>query len=149
MRPETVSPGEYVPAREPVPELVIPRIEQAAAAAISAPAASLDVAGGSTGAEQVSEAPALRLHDGRLATLIGACYPAASRRMGEEGRAIVHIAIDAAGRARRWSLAQGTGFPRLDSAVGCVIRRLEFHPARLDGNAVAAEARLPIAFQLD
>lgn len=94
-------------------------------------------------------APRLRMHGDRLAALINACYPAGSRRAGEEGRAVARVLVGSDGRVRSWRLEQGTGFPRLDDAVRCIIERLVIEPGRRDGRAVEAEALLPIVFRLD
>jgi protein TonB len=94
-------------------------------------------------------APTLRIRDSRLAALIDACYPAASRRLGEEGRVVARVTIDAAGRPIAWSVEQSSGFVHLDSVVDCVIRRLEFIPGRRDGRGVEATVMLPIVFRLD
>jgi len=92
--------------------------------------------------------PRLRMHGDRLAALINACYPAASRRAGEEGRAVARVLVGSDGRVLSWRLEQGTGFPRLDEAVRCIIERLVIEPGRRDGRAVEAEALLPIVFRL-
>jgi protein TonB len=84
----------------------------------------------------------------RLAALIATCYPSAARRRGEEGRARVRIVVGANGRASSWALAEGTGISRLDSALDCVVRRLQFEPGHRDGRAVDAEVQLPIVFRL-
>lgn len=94
-------------------------------------------------------APRLRMHGDRLAALINACYPAAARRAGEEGRALVRVQVGSDGRIVSWRIQQGTGFPRLDEAVRCIIERLVIEPGRRDGRAVEAEALLPIVFRLD
>ncbi len=94
-------------------------------------------------------APRLRTRDIRLAALINACYPSASRRMGEEGRGVARIVIDGQGRVARWAVERSSGFSRLDAAMDCVIRRLEFVPGRRDGRGIEATALLPIAFALD
>lgn len=94
-------------------------------------------------------APSLRMRGDRLAALIGSCYPSAARRLGEEGRALVRIVVGVDGRAASWSMAGGTGFARLDTAVECVVRRLQFQPGRREGRAVAAEVQLPIVFRLN
>jgi protein TonB len=93
--------------------------------------------------------PTVRTRDSRLAAAIDACYPAASRRAGEEGRVVARIMIDTGGRATAWSVARTSGFPRLDAALDCVIRRIEFVAGRRDGSAVTAEAMLPIVFRLN
>jgi protein TonB len=94
-------------------------------------------------------APTLRTRDRRLSALIDACYPASSRRLSEQGRVLVEVNVDAAGRLAAWKLVERSGFARIDAAVECVVRRLEFVPGRRDGEAVEAAALLPIVFRLD
>jgi protein TonB len=94
-------------------------------------------------------AASLRTRRDRLDALIDSCYPAAARRGNEEGRAVAHVVLGAQGAVASWSVAESSGFPRLDAAMDCVIRRLAFEPARRDGAAVASEVRLPIVFRLD
>lgn len=94
-------------------------------------------------------APRLRLRGDRLAALISACYPAAARRAGEEGRVLVRVRVGSDGRIVAWQIQQGSGFSRLDDAVRCIIERLVIEPGRRDGRAVEAEALLPIVFRLD
>lgn len=96
-----------------------------------------------------NQPPALDMHDSRLAALIDACHPASARRLGNEERAQVYLAVAAAGRAASWSLEAGTGFSRLDSAVDCVVGRLKFQPARRKGRAVAADVRQTFVFRLN
>ncbi len=93
--------------------------------------------------------PTVRTRDSRLAAAIDACYPAASRRAGEEGRVVARIMIDAGGQASAWGVAATSGFSRLDAALDCVIRRIEFVAGRREGRGVAAEAMLPIVFRLN
>jgi protein TonB len=93
-------------------------------------------------------APRLKWRDARLAALVESCYPGTSRRLGEEGRVTVRLDIDATGRVSAWNHVERSGFERLDAAVDCVIRRLEFHPGRRDGEAVPASVHLPIVFRL-
>ena len=93
-------------------------------------------------------APRLKWRDARLAALVESCYPGTSRRLGEEGRVTVRLDIDATGRVSAWNHVERSGFERLDAAVDCVIRRLEFHPGRRYGEAVPASVHLPIVFRL-
>jgi protein TonB len=104
---------------------------------------------GSSAAHAGLVAPSLGTPAGSFAALIGSCYPAASRRLDEEGRVVVRVLIDATGAAAHWSVAQSSGFPSLDEATACVLRKLDFVAGRRDGRAVAAEATLPIVFRLD
>lgn len=94
-------------------------------------------------------APRLRMTGARLKALINACYPAGARRAGEEGRVIVRVLVGSDGNVVSWRIQQGTGFPRLDEAVPCIIERLVIEPGRRDGRAVEAEALLPIVFRLN
>ena len=133
------------------PDVGIPRFD----ASETIPDASTGTtreAGSTTGSPAAHDeyiAPRLRTRSGSFAALIGSCYPAASRRLNEEGRVIAHVLIDAKGASVHWSVAQSSGFPRLDEATACVLRKLEFVAGRRDGQAVAAEAMLPIVFRLD
>ena len=142
-------PGYSIP-EAPTPPLEIPRFD-----ARNDPTPGLEVksesaAGAGPAALHTDyRAPALRTRDSRLAALIDSCYPAASRRLGEEGRVVARLIIDAAGRPIAWSVEQTSGFARLDSVVDCVIRRLEFIPGRRDGRGVEATVLLPIVFRLD
>jgi protein TonB len=69
--------------------------------------------------------------------------------LNEEGRVTAQVLIGAQGSALSWRVAQSSGFPRLDAATGCVLGKLEFVAGRQDGQAIAAEAMLPIVFRLD
>ena len=66
--------------------------------------------------------PSLRTRDSRLAALIDACYPSASRRLGEEGRVVIRVRVDAGGRPAAWNIVERSGFARLDAAADCVVR---------------------------
>lgn len=97
----------------------------------------------------VQSPPALRTRPASMAAAINACYPAASRRMKEEGTVIALVTIGANGSAANWSVSQSSGFARLDAATACVLQKVDFVAGRRNGQAVAAEARLPIVFRLD
>ena len=143
-----LDPG-YSVAEAPRPPLEIPRFYERID-----PTPGLDVnSEGAVGAGPAVppadyRAPALRTRDSRLAALIDGCYPATSRRLGEEGRVVTRLSIDASGRPMAWSVEGTSGFVRLDAAVDCVIRRLEFIPGRRDGRGVEATVLLPIVFEL-
>jgi periplasmic protein TonB len=148
--PDTATPAEVyaLTVSEPDPSL-IPRIDETP----DLPRTNDNPRVSETGSGVVNptveyQPPTVRTRDRHLAAAIDACYPAASRRAGEEGRVVARIMIDAGGRATAWSVVQTSGFPRLDAALDCVIRRIEFLAGRRDGGAVAAEAMLPIVFRL-
>lgn len=149
-RPELPDPLRVEPGTVPQPPLDIPAIADHAATqdAIRAPAGQ-HAARDSANPASIIQSPRQRTRDGRLAALVDACYPSASRRLGEEGRAVVRVTIAADGGTAAWSVAQSSGFARLDAAASCVLRRLEFEPGRRDGRAVDTDILLPIAFQLN
>lgn len=141
--------ADYQPLQAPLPEIDIPRVDEVAPPVDSVLVTDASATAAGTSGHNVDfQLPALQMRDGRLAALVDACYPSGARRMGEEGRAVALIVVGADGRTASWTRAQGTGFPRLDAALGCVIRRLQFHPGRRDGRATVAEVHLPIVFQL-
>ena len=149
VRPEEFRAEDYDAAAEQEPEIVIPTFDEGKAVAMAE--AGWRAGGGSApgSAQAIIQAPGVRTRDGRVHALINGCYPAASRRLSEEGKVVALVVIGADGRPVTWSVEQGSGFPRLDAAADCVLRRLEFVAGRRDGRAVESTARLPIAFRLD
>lgn len=93
--------------------------------------------------------PSMRSSPRSLASALNSCYPSASRRLNEEGRVIVTVTIDTDGRMSALEVSQSSGFERLDGASECVVRKLTFNPGRRDGQAVVAQATLPITFRLE
>src|SRR5688572_25746346 len=104
-------PVDYTLPRLPLPQVPIPIFEPERSLPIEANVAA-EPASGSGPAVAVPDvrAPSLVLRDGRLAALVDACYPAASRRLSEEGRVFVRIDVDTTGRAGAWIVAGGSGF---------------------------------------
>jgi protein TonB len=148
--PRQPGPADHGPPHVPQPTVPIPRFDEAVPPLADGYTAGESPVGSGPGVPTPElRAPMLRTKDSRLATLIDACYPSTSRRLAEEGRVLVEIHIDATGRVGAWNIVERSGFSRLDAAVNCVVGRLDFVPARRDGAAVAASARLPIVFRLD
>lgn len=77
-------------------------------------------------------------------------YPTLSKRMGEEGRVLLKVHVGADGRPLEVSIAQSSGFPRLDdSARETVLRNWRFVPARQGDQAVAGSVKVPIIYTLN
>ncbi|MEQ1516363.1 MAG: TonB family protein, partial [Usitatibacteraceae bacterium] len=57
-------------------------------------------------------------------------YPALSRRMGEQGRVIVRVFVDANGAANHLEIKTSSGSQRLDAAALDAVRRWKFLPAK-------------------
>lgn len=149
VQPGLPTPADYAPLRAPLPDVDIPQVNDEAPAVDAISVTDASAAGsGSSGQQADFQPPALQMRDSRLAALVDACYPSGARRIGEEGRAVARIVVSADGRAASWTKLQGSGFLRLDAALDCVIRRLQFIPGQRDGRATVAEVQLPIVFQL-
>jgi len=149
VQPGLPVPAEYRLPDVPLPDLDIPRVVEVAQTVDPISVTEAWAAGGTSSGQGADfQPPALQMRDSRVAALVDACYPTGARRNDEEGRVLARIVVDADGRAASWTTMQGSGFPRLDAAPDCVIRRLQFLPGRRDGRAVVAKVQLPIVFQL-
>jgi len=76
-------------------------------------------------------------------------YPAASRRMGEQGKVWLRAHVLPNGNTDNVEIKQSSGSPRLDSAALEAVKRWRFVPARQGGEAVAAWVVVPISFSLE
>lgn len=76
-------------------------------------------------------------------------YPAAARRLGEEGSVVVHVTIGRDGRVTAASIAASSGSPRLDAAaLEQALKRWRFTPALADGAPVEAARDITVRFRL-
>jgi protein TonB len=75
-------------------------------------------------------------------------YPAISRRMGEEGRVVLRVRVNAEGLATDVQLHTSSGSERLDNAALTTVQRWKFVPAHLGTEAIAASVLVPIVFSL-
>lgn len=76
-------------------------------------------------------------------------YPSMSRRMSEEGRAVVRLVTDDTGRVVRTTIVEPSGSARLDQAALDAVRNMRCKPYTENGRAVSATANQPIVFKLD
>mgnify|MGYP000281677152 CR=1 FL=1 len=74
---------------------------------------------------------------------------AVSRRLGEEGRVLLAVQVDADGAPRQVRIARSSGYPRLDAAALAAVEKWRFVPARQGEHSVAASVNVPIHFRLD
>jgi protein TonB len=116
------------PAAPPAPDTAPPR----APAAQAAPAAPKTISSGA----QYLQPPQPE-------------YPAQSRRLGEEGRVILRVLLDEAGRVGQVQVQKSSGFPRLDQAAIDAVQRARFKPHLEDGRPLAVYVMVPISFRLD
>ncbi|WP_048863153.1 energy transducer TonB, partial [Acidisphaera rubrifaciens] len=76
-------------------------------------------------------------------------YPGQARERGEQGTVIVRVQVTAEGTAASVSVGRSSGHPLLDAAALDAIRSWRFRPATRGGVPVAAQAEVPVSFQLD
>ena len=77
-----------------------------------------------------------------------ALYPTRSRRNGEQGRVMLRVLVDAAGRPAQVGLAQSSGHPALDESALSAVRAASFRPYSEGGVAQAVWVNVPIDFVL-
>lgn len=125
-------------AAEPSALAVTPPAAPPAAAVASpaaAPAAALAVVGARFDADY--------LHNPKPV------YPAASRRLGEEGRVLLRVRVSAQGLPLSVDVRQSSGSPRLDEAARAAVERWRFVPAKQGTEAVESTVVVPLQFTLD
>ena len=76
-------------------------------------------------------------------------YPVLSRRLGEQGRVLLRVFVDADGRAHDVQVHGSSGFARLDGAAKEAVEHWQFTPARQRGGAVGAWVVVPVSFTLN
>lgn len=76
-------------------------------------------------------------------------YPTLSRRLGEAGKVVVRVHVDASGRATELLIKTSSRFSRLDDAAREAIRQWRFEPARQGDVPTDAWVLVPIIFNLE
>ena len=75
-------------------------------------------------------------------------YPAASKRLGEEGVAKVKVCVNVQGRVENAELDEGSGFARLDEAAVKIAKAYRLLPPTENGKPVPGCGSLPVRFRL-
>lgn len=75
-------------------------------------------------------------------------YPPLARRLGEQGRVLVRVFVEADGSPSRLELRASSGSARLDGAALETVRHWRFVPARRGDVPVAAWVVVPVSFNL-
>lgn len=76
-------------------------------------------------------------------------YPSISRRMGEQGKVMLRVFVNAQGQPEQIQIQQSSGFDRLDKAAVDAVRRWKFTPGSRNGVAEAMWNIVPINFVLE
>jgi protein TonB len=75
-------------------------------------------------------------------------YPPLARRLGEQGKVVLHVLVTAEGEPDRIEVSTSSGSPRLDGAALGAVKRWKFIPARQGDRPVPAWVLVPISFNL-
>lgn len=75
-------------------------------------------------------------------------YPALARRMGEEGKVLLRVFVEPAGRPSSIEIKMSSGSTRLDQAAQDAVWRWKFVAARRGEEAIGAWVLVPIVFNL-
>jgi protein TonB len=76
-------------------------------------------------------------------------YPYASRIRGEQGRVVLQVAVDPAGRVVDVAVTGSSGHAALDREAERTVRRWRFDPARLGDMPVFSSTSVGITFNLE
>lgn len=75
-------------------------------------------------------------------------YPSMARRMGEEGKVVLRVFVEASGKPSKIEVRTSSGSTRLDDAASAAVWNWKFVPARRGEENVAAWVLVPISFSL-
>jgi protein TonB len=133
--PATSAPAANVPVGLPAPSPVQNSVPAVAAPVTATPAPSPKIALPSTQADYLNNPkPA---------------YPALSRRLGEQGRAVVRVLIGADGLPQKAELHSSSGFERLDRAALDTVMRWRYVPGKRGDVPEAMWFNVPLNFVLE
>lgn len=76
-------------------------------------------------------------------------YPPLSRRLGEEGRVVLRVSVNAQGSADSVDVKASSGSAMLDEAARRTVRSWRFIPARRGESAMQSWVLVPIIFRLE
>lgn len=130
----------------------VPEPEPPQPAADSAPQATTPAGNAAGGAsENQSDQPALTLPNLHADYLNNPApvYPDQSRRLGEQGRVLLRVLVNASGSVDQITLRKSSGYPMLDSAAQDAVKTWRFVPAKRGDQAATAWVVVPISFSLE
>lgn len=130
---------QVMPTEQPMPEL---QFDEPIAPPSETPIpASQNAIAASTAAGAVAQ-------DLKASTRVEPTYPSASRRAGEEGTVRLKVLVDEKGRPRDVTIANSSGFARLDQAALEAVRKWRFIAATDGTNPITAWTQVAITFRL-
>lgn len=76
-------------------------------------------------------------------------YPALSKRLGEQGKVVVRVFIEANGTASQAEIRSSSGYERLDQTALQTVLKWRYTPGKRNGVAEAMWFNVPISFVLE
>lgn len=76
-------------------------------------------------------------------------YPPQSRELGEQGKVLLRVLVNADGDVEQVNLRKSSGYQRLDQAAQDSVKQWRFVPAKRGDQAVTAWVVVPISFSLE
>lgn len=138
----------------PAPKPAAPVVEStqskiAAPAAVLAAPAPAPVEAKATPAAAPAEPVSQARFDADYLKNPAPAYPPLSRRMGEEGKVILRVSVDAQGTAENVEIKTSSGSQRLDESALKTVRHWKFIPAKRGETTVQSWVLVPIIFKLE
>lgn len=144
------SPNTAAPSRTPSPQATGAATPTASTAAQSAPATGSPQ--GSAPAVATAPAPARVELPSSSADYLNnprPPYPPLSKRLGEQGKVVLHVLIETDGSASTAEVRASSGYERLDQAALQTVLRWRYVPGKRNGVAEAMWFNIPINFVLE
>jgi protein TonB len=154
-QPRTLTPPSLTPTPTPTPTPVVSSAAPTAAAPTVPTPAATPTAAAPTGNQRPSTASAapaavvLPSSDADYLNNPAPVYPGMSRRMGEQGTAVLRVFINTEGRAEKAEIRTSSGYSRLDEAALATVQRWRYVPGKRAGVPEAMWFNVPIRFVLD
>ena len=154
-QPRTPTLPSLTPTPTPTPTPVVSSAAPTAAAPTVPTPAATPTAAAPTGNQRPSTASAapaavvLPSSDADYLNNPAPVYPGMSRRMGEQGTAVLRVFINTEGRAEKAEIRTSSGYSRLDEAALATVQRWRYVPGKRAGVPEAMWFNVPIRFVLD
>ena len=144
-----IRPVLPAPAAEAAPETQTAerQTQQAQTSARPQPAAN-PAASASQPPDNASAASAPAVAPAALAVNPAPPYPDIARQRGQEGRVLLLVQVDSAGKVTGVRVQTSSGYQLLDNSALNTVRKWRFSPAQISGKAAAGEILLPVDFKL-
>ena len=152
MRPPTATPAVSFAAATPnqsPPASLVSEASPLAGASLETPTEAAVVASSEVPSPAVGTPRTVAATDVEYLEAPRVTYPALSRRLGEQGRVILRVLVDLAGRPAQVLVANSSGYARLDEAAVQAAHGARFRSYTENGQPQRVWVLLPFVFSLE